>query len=107
MPGTASRADCLVLFIEPNDRRVLDYCDNLNASPWGELVVRENDDGQQYIRIPGADGAVSTFARLAANPEGEFAGVCFSSDREAMFVNLKETGITVAILPLRRSRRRT
>lgn len=99
LPGGTSGADRLVLFSEPNDRTRIDYCDNLTVAPWGELVVCENGDGQQYIRIVGADGDISTIARLAADPEDEFAGVCFSPDGEVMFVNLQETGVTVAILP--------
>jgi secreted PhoX family phosphatase len=99
VPGGTSGTDRLILFSEPNDRTRLDYCDNLTVAPWGELVVCENGDGQQYLRILGANGAISTVARLAAGPEDEFAGICFSPDGEVMFVNIQETGATLAILP--------
>lgn len=91
--------DRLELFSEPNDVSVLDYGDNLTVAPWGDILICEDGDGPAFLRILSRDRTISTIGRIAANPEDELAGICFSPDGEVLFVNLQKTGVTLAIQP--------
>ena len=93
------------------DRTELSMPDNLVFSPWGDVLLAEdNYDAEggathQHLRGLGAhDGVVYPIARNArgnpAHPPGdEFAGPCFSPDGKVLFVNLQgEADLTVAII---------
>ncbi len=86
----------LELFVEPNDSRLVVNADNLTATPWGDLVVCEDRDGNE-IRIVGLtpEGNLYPLAQNHANTE--FAGAVFSPDGSTLFVNLQHKGMTVAI----------
>jgi secreted PhoX family phosphatase len=68
--------------------------DNVTPTPWGDLWVVE--DGPFTNRILGIDpqGEPYVFARVA---DEEFAGPCFSPDGRTFFVNLYDTGVTLAV----------
>jgi secreted PhoX family phosphatase len=70
--------------------------DCMALTPWGELFLCEDGSGTQYVRILHEDGSLTTFARNARD-SAEVAGVCFSPDGMAMFLNLFGAGITLAI----------
>jgi secreted PhoX family phosphatase len=84
------------LLVELNRDSVLQNCDNLTMSPWGDLVVCEDNtdhaglicvrpNGEQYML---ADNAYS---------DSELAGVCFAPDGKTLFVNIQYAGLTLAI----------
>lgn len=95
-PAEGSDPAVLELFAEPNDARLVKNCDNLTVSPWGDLIVCEDRDGDE-VRLVGVTpaGGFYTFAHNHKNTE--FAGVCFSIDGTTLFVNLQHSGQTLAI----------
>ncbi len=97
--GAANEAKApgrLELFIEPNDPDRVRNPDNVTVSPWGDVMVCEDHDGDD-VRVVGVTpaGALYTFAR--ARVKGEFAGATFSPDGSTLFVNIQQSGITLAI----------
>ena len=90
-PGT------LELIFEPNDNTVLDMCDNIVVSPWGDLFLcedGESDEDSLVVLRPNG-----SFYRFATNKldQSEFAGATFSPDGTTMFVNYQWSGKTFAI----------
>ncbi|MGB0579179.1 MAG: alkaline phosphatase PhoX [Limisphaerales bacterium] len=89
----------LELFIEPNDERLVDNCDNITVSPSsGDLYCCEDNDhgGDQNIVGVMPNGDAFIFAHNAYN-ESELAGACFSPDGSTLFVNIYDPGLTLAI----------
>ncbi len=86
----------LELYVEPNDTKLLKYCDNLTVAPWGDVVFCE--DGGNNTRIFGISPK-GKFYQIAENIgfESEFAGVCFSPSGKTLFVNIQKAGLTLAI----------
>jgi hypothetical protein len=70
-------------------------CDNLTVSPWGDLVVCEDDHHPFVVGITPA----GQFYKLAENVGymSEFAGGVFSPDGSTYFVNIQHPGLTLAI----------
>ncbi len=93
-PG--ERAGTLELFLEPNDPRLIDNADNLTMAPWGDLVVCEDGEGDQFLVGVTPTGALYRLARNAGS-SSEFAGATFSPDGSTLFVNIQGTGLTIAI----------
>lgn len=96
----------LQLFIETDDRALLDMPDNIAVSPWGHLVACEDKAGAQgvnYLRGITPHGRVYTLGRnpqpLVSNvgANSELAGACFSPDGSTLFVNVYAPGMTLAI----------
>jgi secreted PhoX family phosphatase len=72
--------------------------DNVTVAPWGDLFIAEDNAGPNHIRALRQNGELYTFARNAAHGgSSEFCGVCFSPDGKVMFVNVQETGTTLAV----------
>jgi len=92
----ARRPATLELFIEPNDVGVLEKADNVTVSPWGDLIVCEDGDGEQFLVGVTPDGELYKFARNAISGS-EFAGATFSPDGTTLFVNIQAQGLTLAI----------
>jgi secreted PhoX family phosphatase len=86
----------LELVVQSTDIAVLQSPDNITVAPWGEVFIAEDGDGDNFIRWVTAEGEICTFARNAAS-DSEFAGVCFSPDGEALFVNLQGDGLTLVV----------
>jgi uncharacterized protein len=84
------------LFVEPNDESVLDGPDNIVVAPFGDLILCEDGDDEQFLVGVTPKGELYQFARNAIN-DREFAGACFSPDGQTMFVNIQTPGITFAI----------
>jgi hypothetical protein len=86
----------LQLFLEPAEASTMESCDNLCAAPWGHLVVCE--DGPQHDRLLGVTpaGEVYELARNAGGT-GELAGCTFAPDGTTLFVNVQDSGLTLAI----------
>ena len=86
----------LELFVEPNDKAILQSADNLTISPWGDLVICEDGPRNPRLHHITPDGEVHMLGRNRYNDK-ELAGVCFSPDGTTLFVNIYSPGITLAI----------
>ncbi|MBD2062733.1 PhoX family protein [Funiculus sociatus GB2-A5] len=97
VPGTnAQEGGTLELFVEPNNENVLEGPDNIVVAPFGDLILCEDGDDEQFVVGVTQKGELYQFARNAIN-DREFAGACFSPDGQTMFVNIQTPGITFAI----------
>lgn len=97
VPGkTAQEGGTLELFVEPNNVNVLDSPDNIVVAPFGDLIICEDGNDEQFVVGVTQKGELYQFARNAIN-DNEFAGACFSPDGQTMFVNIQTPGITFAI----------
>lgn len=94
--GLRGEADQLELLAESPDQSLLDMPDNIYLAPWGDLLVAEDGAGEQFLRGITAEGRVYDLARNAQST-GEFAGICSSPSGNALFVNLQQDGLTLAI----------
>jgi len=88
--------DTLELFIEPNDRSVLENADNITFAPWGDMIVCEDGEAPQHLVLVKPDGTLHPFAKNAYSGS-EFAGACYSPDGSTLFVNIQNMGWTLAI----------
>ena len=86
----------LELFIEPNDRDLVENCDNLTVAPWGDVILCEDGPEEQFLIGVAPDGALYRLGRNAFNTS-EFAGAVFSPDGSDMYVNIQNPGITLAV----------
>ena len=86
----------LRLVCEAGSDSALEFPDNIAVAPWGGLVVAEDGSWTDYIRMINRQGKITTLARNARSFK-EIAGVCFSPDGNALFLNLQEEGMTLAI----------
>ena len=85
------------LFVEATEPSVLEMCDNLTVSPWGDLVVCEDGGGEQFLRGVTPDGQIYTLGRNAKN-NSELCGAVFAPNHPTLFVNIQwNPGITLAI----------
>lgn len=92
----------LQLFVESTDPAIMEKCDNICVAPWGDLIVVEDGDDDQYIRGVTPEGQVYTIGRNAASgPDGEkseICGPCFSPDGSTLFFNVQRyPGRTFAV----------
>ncbi|WP_291844580.1 alkaline phosphatase PhoX [Maricaulis sp.] len=100
--GETAAPGRLQLFYQSHDAAIMESCDNLCVAPWGDLIVVEDGDQDQYIRGVTPDGEVYTIGRNAASgPEGqksEICGPCFSPDGSTLFFNVQRyPGRTFAV----------
>ena len=91
----------LELFIECTHPGPMENPDNITVSPWGDLVLCEdessvNTDGVQRLYGVTPAGDVYILARNRMN-RSEFAGATFSPDGTTLFVNVQRPGLTLAI----------
>lgn len=90
--GEATEPGRLELFIESPGRDVMDYCDNICIAPWGDLIIAEDGQDDQYIRGVTPAGRIYTIARNAFSVDdrySEFCGPCFSPDGNILFLNVQ------------------
>ena len=98
--GTSDEARApgkLTLHYESPGEQVMDYCDNIVASPWGDLTVCEDGEGESYVRGVTPEGRVHSICRAGGGNDAEFAGACWSPDGMTLFVNLQGPHLTFAI----------
>jgi secreted PhoX family phosphatase len=84
------------LFAEPNNPDLVDNCDNITVSPWGDLFICEDGKGEQFIDIITLQGKIFKLAKNSKS-SSEFAGPVFSPDGSTLFVNIQHDGLTLAI----------
>lgn len=89
-PGT------LELFLEPNDGDLVDNADNLTVAPWGDLIICEDGQGDQFLVGVTPRGGIYKLGHNRYNTS-EFAGATFSPDGRVLFVNIQRSGLTLAI----------
>jgi hypothetical protein len=86
----------LELFVEPNDGNIVDNADNLTVAPWGDLIVCEDGQHEQFLVGVTPKGEFYKLGKNAVS-DSELAGVTFSPDGTTLFVNLQHNGLTLAI----------
>ena len=95
-PREADEPGRLELLAQPDDAGVLDHPDQMTVAPWGDLLICEDGDGDNFVVGLTPAGAFYRFARMA--PEvSEPAGACFSPDRTTLFLNDLPSGLTFAV----------
>jgi len=87
----------LTLVYECTDDSLI-HPDNLTVSPWGDLIVCEDREGQPS-RLVGLTSESELYP-IAENANGEWAGVCFSPDGKVLFANNQVAGYTLALTGL-------
>lgn len=97
-----SESGVLELFVETTDARRLEKCDNITIAPWGDLIVVEDGDADQFIRGVTPQGQIYTIGRNAqSDSDGEYSeitGPCFSPDGTTLFFNVQQApGRTFAV----------
>ncbi|HSP02895.1 MAG TPA: alkaline phosphatase PhoX [Acidimicrobiales bacterium] len=86
----------LVAYIPTTDP-VFDRPDNVTVTPWGQLILCEDGDDDQYLILcDPRTGELSPFAHNAMG-SSEFAGANFSPDGQTLFVNIMGPSTTFAI----------
>lgn len=88
--------ETIELFVESQSKDELDMPDNIVVAPFGDLILCEDGNGENFLRGVAPDGELYNFARNALN-DSEFCGACFSPDGRTLFVNIQSPGITLAI----------
>jgi len=96
-PREAEAPGHLELFAESDGVQAFEKCDNIVASPRGELIVCEDGDGDNFVRAISPDGVIYPLARSAGPERSEVCGACFSPDGATLFLNIQRPGLTVAI----------
>jgi uncharacterized protein len=87
----------LTLIAQSGAGSELDGPDNLTVAPWGDLVVAEDalsGSGVHHLRGITPQGEIYDIARTRRS---ELAGVCFSPDGRALFVNVWGSGVTLVV----------
>jgi hypothetical protein len=96
-PGPYPKSNgTLTLYVESSSNSVLEAPDNITVSPFNDLFICEDGDGEQFVRGINQKGQIFPFAKNALN-DSELAGVCFSTRPLTMFLNIYSPGITFAI----------
>jgi hypothetical protein len=81
----------------PTDHPTFDRPDNITVTPWGQLILCEDGDDEQYlIGLEPSTGALWPFARNAMG-DNEFCGANFSPDGKTLFVSIQNPSTTFAI----------
>ena len=99
-PGEREQPGRLQLFLESQDRKRMDYADNIVIAPWGHLIVCEDQYSERpvnHLKGVTPEGKVYTIGRNAFRDAAELAGACFSPDGSTLFLNIYWPGITLAI----------
>jgi secreted PhoX family phosphatase len=99
-PGERDEPGRLQLFLESRDQSIINNADNITVSPWGHLIVSEDDtthERRNHLRGVTPDGKAYAIGRNVFREYAELAGVCFSPDGSTLFVNIYWPGITLAI----------
>ena len=97
--GTADEVKApgkLELFVEPDDKALIDRADNLTVAPWGDILVCEDGSAGDNLVGVTPQGKIYRFGSNSYSTS-EFAGATFSPDGSTLFVNIQNPGITLAI----------
>ena len=86
----------LRLIAESAKDSLLQNADNITMSPWGDLIICEDNPGHCGLVGITPDGEHYALADNVYE-QSELAGACFSPDGMVMFVNIQHRGLTLAI----------
>ena len=86
----------LQLLVESTDPKLMNNCDNITVTPWGDVMVCEDAATPCSLVGVTASGDLYHFAKNAYS-DSELAGACFSPDGSTLFVNIQRPGLTLAI----------
>lgn len=92
----SQQAGTLELYAESPDKTILNKCDNLTIAPWGDVILCEDNGQLNHIRGINKNGELYNFG-VNRGSGSEFAGLVFSPSGKTLFVNIQESGETVAI----------
>lgn len=94
--GESEAPGHLRLIAESRKDSLLQNADNITMSPWGDLIICEDNPG--HCGLVGITPTGEHYP-LADNvyEQSELAGICFSPDGGVMFVNIQHRGLTLAI----------
>ena len=95
VPGDAA-GGTFELYAQAHGHDLLHMPDNISMAPWGDLFACEDNGTRNHLRVFTPGGEVWDFARNVFST-GELAGVCFSPDGRALFVNLQDEGWTFVV----------
>ena len=70
--------------------------DNITLSPWGDIIVCEDNSNINRLWGIRPNGTPYIIAQNSYSG-AEFAGACFSPSGKTLFVNLQQNGMTFAI----------
>jgi secreted PhoX family phosphatase len=86
------------LFYESNDANSLWEGDNINITPWGDLIICE-DNGSNACKLVGCtpNGTLYPLGRVAGNSSSEIAGICFSPNGQNMYLNIQDEEKTIVV----------
>ena len=89
-------SNILELWYQVSNNDMLNMPDNIAVSPWGDLIICE--DNGDVNRLWGMSKTGISYIIAENNYSGsEFAGACFSPVGNTLFVNLQSNGQTIAI----------
>jgi secreted PhoX family phosphatase len=94
--GGADDSGTLELFIESRDSALLENCDNITMSPWGDLVLCEDREAR-LVRLVGVTPQGELYTLAGHRARSEFAGVTFTPDGTTLLVNIQHRGLTIAV----------
>ena len=93
---TSSMINKLELWYEVATENMLNSPDNISVTPWGDLIICE--DNEDLNRLWGMSKSGVPYIIAENNySRSEFAGACFSPNGKTLFVNLQQNGQTIAI----------
>lgn len=101
--GQAHEADApgrVQLFVESANEKTLNMGDNLTVTPWGHLIVCEDNyssDLRNHLKGVTPEGRIYTIGRNVFAGNSELAGATFSPDGSVLFLNIQYPGLTLAI----------
>ena len=86
----------LTLLYESLNQEYLDHPDNICVTPRNAVLICEDGEFRQFIRVLTPDGKLFEFAENIIN-RSETTGATFSPDGNTLFVNIQRPGATYAI----------
>lgn len=90
--------ETITLFYESEDKDEFWMGDNITISPWGDLIVCEDNDSNACKLIGFTkNGKIYNLGMVSSKKSTEIAGVCFSPDGTKMALNLQHEGKTIVI----------
>ena len=90
--------DYITLFYESSSKDEFWMGDNITISPWGDLIVCEDNDSNACKLIGFTPkGKLYVLGKVSSKRSTEISGVCFSPDGTKMGLNLQHEGKTIII----------
>ena len=86
------------LYLEPNNTKLVQHCDNVTVAPWGDLIICEDEAPAKYLRGVTRRGEIYTIGRNRYTTDFEICGACFGpGEPTTLFLNIQDPGFTLAI----------